>query len=101
MSTPFIFHPLENSIEVRITRECARECSHQGECDEDVEGWVKQLRKKMNRLTPELVRACLKPYGAWDEDELADHEQNLRRLLWLAAGQVKEEKSCWVYFEGY
>jgi hypothetical protein len=32
----------------------------------------------------------LKQYGARDEAELADHEQNLQRLLWLAAGSVTE-----------
>lgn len=39
---------------------------------------------------PWLVREHLKGYGAWDASELADHSVNLRRLIWLWAGECKE-----------
>ena len=53
MSTPFVFKPLNNMIEIRITKECANDCSHQGNCDDDVTKWVNKLRKKLEKLSPE------------------------------------------------
>lgn len=38
-------------------------------------------------------RAYLKGYGAWDENELADHDANLRRLVWLTGCQLYEAKA--------
>ena len=32
----------------------------------------------------ETCKDALRPYGAWDNDELADHDKNLRRMVWLA-----------------
>jgi len=43
--------------------------------------------------------AFLRGYGAWDDDELSDHDSNLDRLVWLAGCQMREENEfC---FEGY
>jgi hypothetical protein len=36
------------------------------------------------------LRRTLKEYGAWDATELADHDQNLQRILWLAAGDISD-----------
>jgi hypothetical protein len=44
-------------------------------------------------LDPEKVRDELREYGAWDDDELADHAANLLRVLWLAAGQIRDENA--------
>lgn len=35
---------------------------------------------------PEDCAAYLRGYGAWDDAELADHNANLERLIWLTAG---------------
>lgn len=41
--------------------------------------------------TPSAIRAELKKYGAWTDDELADDEMNRRRIIWVAACNIKEE----------
>ena len=33
----------------------------------------------------------LSEYGAWDADELANHDDNLERIVWLAANDVAED----------
>lgn len=33
----------------------------------------------------------LRGYGAWDEEQLKDHDENLTRILWLACGDILEE----------
>src|ERR1700677_2990868 len=71
-------------IELQMTMEQAESVSHSGECDEDVRelSKVSAIADQLAKIDPALLSAELKEYGAWDEDERADHEQNLQRLLW-------------------
>ena len=80
-------------IELQITKEEAAKASHQGQCDDDVLALSRKPRiaRQLKALDPKLVAQELGEYGAWDEEELADHAQNLRRLLWIACGDILEE----------
>ena len=80
-------------IELNITKDQARSCSHQGRCDDDVEFLRKAptIKRQLNKLTPETLVKCLREYGAWDADELADHDANLDRLLWVACCDIAEQ----------
>ena len=53
----------------------------------------------------DTCRKYLHGYGAWDDDELSDHEQNLKRLVWLAGGNLREaddeESGAVIYFAAY
>lgn len=79
-------------IELQITKTQAEACSHPGPCDNDVAELrkVPAIRRQLDKLAPALVAECLKEYGAWDADELADHEANLDRLLWCACCDISE-----------
>ena len=48
----------------------------------------RQSPVRLAKIDPAILRDELREYGAWDENELADHDQNLQRLLWLAAGDI-------------
>jgi hypothetical protein len=79
-------------IELQITKEQARIGSHQGQCDCDVQ-WLSEqpkIRRQLAKIDPAILAEELSGYGAWDEVELADHQQNLQRLLWLACGDIVE-----------
>jgi folate-binding Fe-S cluster repair protein YgfZ len=80
-------------IELEMTLEQARSVSHQGQCDEDVRelSKVPEIRVQLDATERDVLAAELKEYGAWGAEELADHEQNLRRILWLAGGDIAEE----------
>ena len=80
-------------IELQITLAQARSCSHPGPCDADVKALrqAPAIRRQLDKLSPQLVRDCLREYGAWDDEELADHDKNLDRLLWIAANDISEE----------
>jgi len=43
---------------------------------------------------PKDCRDMLYGYGAWDDDELADHNANLKRLVWLTAGSFNDGESA-------
>lgn len=80
-------------IELQITREDAESASHQGQCDADIADLrrVPYIQEQLDRLSPALVAKCLREYGAWDANELADHDANLDRLLWCACCDISEE----------
>lgn len=80
-------------LELQITKAQAATCSHTGPCDADVLWLSKQpkIGRQLAKLDPGTVRQHLDDYGAWDDADLDDHEQNLRRLLWCACCDIAEE----------
>ena len=84
------FSTSSGRIELRMTLAQARTASHAGSCDDDVK-WLSQrpdIANQLDAIDPALLADELREYGPWDETELADHDQNLQRLVWLAAGDI-------------
>lgn len=81
------------SLSLDLTIEDARSASHQGSCDEDVEALsrVPYVAAQIAGWNVEELRKELDGYGAWDDEELADTEQNIQRMAWLAAGSIVDE----------
>ena len=48
---------------------------------------------------PTVCRGILSQYGAWEDDELLDHDTNLQRLVWLAGCDLEESNE--LYFSDY
>ena len=88
-----ILYAYIGTIELGLTLEQARSASHSGQCDADVKelSRVPAIAEQLAQVDAETLVCALKDYGAWDTEELADHQQNLQRLLWLAAGDIAEE----------
>jgi hypothetical protein len=82
-------------IEIKMTLKQAQMASHQGQCDDDVRFLSKMpsIARQLEAIDAETLRGELKEYGAWDAAELADHEQNLQRILWLAAADITEQQT--------
>lgn len=81
-----------NRFEIQMTLAQAKACSHSGACDADIAALVKS--KKVHRprqCTKENLAAELKEYGAWELNELADDAANWQRILWIAAGNIRDE----------
>lgn len=87
------FTSSSGQIELKMTMEQAKSASHQGQCDADVAelARVPAIKRQLDAIDPATLASELKEYGAWDDAELADHAQNLQRILWLAAGNIVEE----------
>jgi hypothetical protein len=79
-------------IELNITKAQAHTGHHQGPCDSDIKKLrnIPAIKRQLNRLDPLKVRDVLRDYGAWGDDELSDHDDNLDRLLWIACGDIVE-----------
>ncbi len=79
-----------NRFELRLPYACVLDCSHQFACDEDVAAWVDRIARP-DDCTPDALRAELKEYGAWDKEELSNDAANWSRIVWIAAGNIKED----------
>ena len=77
---------------LRIKKDDALYASHPGPCDQEV-AWLTQhpyIKKQLDKIAPEILRAELGEYGAWDDSELSDHDQNRERIVWIACGDIAE-----------
>jgi hypothetical protein len=48
------------------------------------------IKRQLNKISKQKYIDILIGYGAWDYDELEDHETNKLRLLWIACGDLLE-----------
>src|SRR5580765_232526 len=85
-----------NRFELILTRDQAHTGYHQGQCDDDIAylRTILGIENQLQVLPSADVRAELQEYGAWDDDQLADHDENLSRLLWLACGDIVDQEGC-------
>lgn len=88
--------PSSGRFEIRLTLDQATSVSHSGQCDDDVRelSKVPDVAKQLEAIDAETLRDELTEYGAWDAAALADHDENLQRVLWLAAGDIVEEAAA-------
>lgn len=80
-------------IELELTKSQAKQGSHPGPCDADIRelSQVPAIARQLKKINPLHLIEELDGYGAWDDQELADHEQNLQRILWSACCDISEE----------
>jgi len=89
--------PLECAIferfDIEMTMEQARDCSHPGDCSQDVEELIDNpdIVKQIERIGANAIREELAEYGAWDDEELTSDAENVLRILWIAASNIVEE----------
>jgi len=71
-----------------LPADCIKDCSaRESDVSEAVGHWVKKLQLE---APPWLLREHLRGTGAWEPSELCDHQENLRRLLWIWACDCRE-----------
>jgi hypothetical protein len=77
-------------------RDALLDCGRSGAADAAVE----YVRHNFTITGNEAdCRKYLKGFGAWDAVELANHELNLDRLVWLAGCDLRESGE--IYFSAY
>ena len=91
-----------NTFELRLSGQCVLDCSHSGQCDDDVAYWTPFVLAQIerddfhNKPTVDKVRHELNEMGAWNDDQLSDDDENWERLIWIAAGNIadSDEPDC-------
>lgn len=78
--------------DLRLTRKDAEMFNGNGEQSQQVEMLLskKYIQKQVNELNDENLVKELSEYGAWDSDELQDHNENIKRWLWISAHDILE-----------
>lgn len=63
-----------------------------GRADEAIDSIVSDTKVKpyLNNIDKEALRNELKEYGAWTNEELQDHQENIKRYLWIKILDYKE-----------
>ena len=82
-----------NRFEIELPIEAVRDCSAAGSVDDSVAYWAPKIPRS-GEITADMLRDELKECGAWDTVELLDSEANWRRIVWLAACNIKEEMAA-------
>ena len=79
-------------IELAIDPDDAATGYHMGQCDDDIAALrrVPYIAEQLDRLAPDTVVRSLREWGAWSAEDLANHDDNLSRLLWIACGDIVE-----------
>lgn len=79
-------------IPLLITKRDAACGYHQGACDNDIAALRMKpyIKTQLECIDRETLARELREYGAWDSEELADHDANLDRFLWLACGDIQD-----------
>lgn len=88
------FMSSDGTIDLYIEFADADEGYHQGECSDDVQALSKKpyIAEQLEKVDPAKLRDELAQYGAWDDKELSDHENNLQTILWLACADIVERE---------
>jgi hypothetical protein len=72
----------------QLPAECVADCSGPGPADDAVAFWLERLQFDG---PPWLFRQHLREFGAWDSADLADHNANRARVLWIWACDCRED----------
>lgn len=79
---------------IDMTEGQALSCSRPGmNAEDDVEALrhLPEIVAQLDAIDPQAIAHELAEYGAWDDEELEDKVANQRRILWIAAGNIREE----------
>lgn len=78
---------------LELSAEHARQGSHQGACDADISELLTlpEIASQLDSIDPAKIANELREYGAWDDAELQDADQNRARILWIACGDINTE----------
>jgi len=82
-----------DSIELSI--DVITACSHAGDCSKDIQRCLllPEIKLELSEIDTVSLRKELYQYGIWEPEELQNHEDNLSRILWIAADKIKDELS--------
>jgi len=81
------------TFSIEMTKQQALGASGAGACDDAIAALAKnkKIKKQLDALPIYSVATELRQYGAWEDEELSDTEQNKLRILWCAACNIKED----------
>jgi hypothetical protein len=79
-------------IELQMTVEQASSVNHPGQCDDEVLVLSQHplIVEQIGKIDKDVLAKVLREYGAWDDEQLKDHDENIQRLVWIAGCDIDE-----------
>ena len=79
-------------LTLKLTMNDARNCSHSGSCNVEQLSQIPRIKKQTEKWDHETLKDSLREFSAWDDVvvELSNHEQNVRRMIWIACNDIVE-----------
>lgn len=90
----YVYAVWGNCKELKLRQSDLDSIPRHGPADEAIDVLVKEphIAEQLDAYDADDIRKELKEYGAWDDEELQDDEQNRKRLLWVLIGNLQEEQ---------
>ncbi|MDR1716485.1 MAG: hypothetical protein LBS20_11640 [Prevotella sp.] len=68
---------------------------HPGDCYEDLLRLMQvgEIKDELDKINAENLKLELKEYGAWTDEELNNHNDNLVRILWITCCNINERNA--------
>ena len=87
------------TIEIPLTGEDINSICTSGPNDLAVEYVCSKpsLRNWMTQYSKELIREEVRDYGNWTEEELANDEDNIQRLVWILSWELSDSEDPDLY----
>lgn len=82
-----------SSIGIQLTKDQAESASVGGVDNESAIDELltnPEISSQFDDISDDILKSELKEYGAWDDEELSDREMNIKRVIWLAAGEISD-----------
>lgn len=81
-----------NYLELEVPREFLELIPEMGDAQDSLDAILDNTSylKYLSHIDAQKLRLELEDYGAWDEQELGDHTENIKRFLWVKALDYKE-----------
>ena len=82
-----------NDIRIDMTEEVVNSMPRIGNCEEATLtiSQLPEIKEQTDEWGKDNLREELMEYGAWDDEELKDHAQNIQRMLWMICGDLLDE----------
>lgn len=80
---------------IDIPDKLAEWTDHPGDCSKDICKLmqIEEIKAELDKIDPEKLKEELQEYGAWTQEELSIHHNNLERILWITCCQINEKNN--------
>lgn len=82
-----------NLFEIEIPTYMVDSTPQTGSCDSAITEWLEEdyIQTQLTEIGNDKIASELYEFGAWDDDELKNFEENKARILWIAIGNIWDE----------
>jgi hypothetical protein len=76
-----------------LPAQAIEDCAQSGDVSAPVADWATdpEISAQFDAIAPADIAEELRGYGAWDDEEITDDAANRKRVLWIAAGNIRDE----------